>query len=528
MKQEEFLDLMDGVSEEYIAEMMNHRHSRHISSGKEITKMNQSCKTGTKEIRISRRSVAAGSAVAAALLALNIGGVFLLHHGAEMTNPGTDSSSETEVTTDIAEAITTDISSESEPEEEQLPAYVEYMRRYYEGLSEESVDFDYTRFIGFGTDLNETWEDEDYRITIKAAVGCDWMIYYFFDAERKSDAEKGLPIVPPILLAPSDAVPNRTDTPAYSFAPMPGTGDDENAAFCQYYGILTNTTDQPFFHKDGKPVSRDFLFFSPYYSFDESTGESDLNIAEIATCTFDFSAEEYPLRALDPPQKWSDLARRPGDMDEVLTANGHGAAFIMTRFAETPFGLYYVSDPYRTADWDSLEHSLSGACGLEGDNAIQRDPDGNPLRTFKTTEDTSYGVNMSGESGLGFLCAVFSRPLDLAQGSVSLAFSEQEPWPDWGETGVNEDGLSYGQASDMLYGDQQYDLVFIPGDSGNAGYAYVSDLIGTEYLEKKDMLHMQPEDAEPVPDENAETVTVNVYRNDGKTLIDTVTLRKVN
>ena len=85
----------------------------------------------------------------------------------------------------------------------------------------------------------------------------------------------------------------------------------------------------------------------------------------------------------------------------------------------------------------------------------------------------------------------------------------------------------------MVYRDAEYDLVFIAGDNGNAGYAYASELAGTEYLLKQNYQPKKPFEDEPAEDstdltEDAETVTVNVYRKDGKTLIDTATVRKVS
>ncbi len=529
MKQDEFFDLMNGVSEEYIAEMMQHRKTQPISPEKEITMMNNSDNTVKKEIRMNRRTVAAGTAVAAALLALNVGGILFLHHNAEKLHADTSTASGQNAASDIIEEITTDVTAETEPEPEEttLPAYAEYMRLYYEDISPESCGYDYTKFTGLGTDLNETWENEDYKVTIKAAVGCDWMIYYFYDVECKNASDRGYEFDPLILLAAEGEVPeDGVGEPAHSFGTMPETDDAESSSLRHYYGIISNTTDQPFFHEDGQPVSGNFRFFTWEFSEDHCSR----SVKDIAACTLDFSAQAYPLQTLAQPQSWTDLARRPNDMIEVMSGYGHGAAFTATRCAETPFGLYYVSEPYQSADWNMIEHTLSAGAGLEGNEAVQKDADGNPLRTFKTIADTIYGVSMSDECGMGFLCAIFGQPLDLEQGSAALVFGEQEPWPNWWESGVNEDGLSYGQAFDMIYDNKAYDLIFIEGDNGNAGYAYASDLAGTEYLDPKEFVPAKAGAAEERRDlpEDAETVTVNVYRRDGKTLIDTATVRKIN
>ena len=209
MKQDEFLDLMNGVSEEYIAEMMDHRQMQPISPDKEITMMKNTDNTNGKQIRINRRTVAAGSAVAAALLALNVGGIILLHHNAENMQANTSTASGQDITSDFIEEVTSELPAVTEPEpaETPLPAYVEYMRQYYEGISAESCDYDYTKFIGLGTDLNETWEDENYKVTVKAAVGCDWIIYYFFDVEVKCAPEDAVPWSKIVRLVPEGNAP---------------------------------------------------------------------------------------------------------------------------------------------------------------------------------------------------------------------------------------------------------------------------------------------------------------------------------
>ena len=519
MKQDEFLDLMNGVSEEYIAEMMDHRQMQPISPDKEITMMKNTDNTNGKQIRINRRTVAAGSAVAAALLALNVGGIILLHHNAENMQANTSTASGQDITSDFIEEVTSELPAVTEPEpaETPLPAYVEYMRQYYEGISAESCDYDYTKFIGLGTDLNETWEDENYKVTVKAAVGCDWIIYYFFDVEVKCAPEDAVPWSKIVRLVPEGNAPKGdVGESADCIDMMPGTDDDDwRNTIWHFYGVISNTTDQPFFHCDGQPVSKDFRFFT--WDHSEHTSQP----ADIAVCTLDFSGTEYPLLALAQPHSWSDLARRPDDMMAALTAAGHGPAFTMTRYAETPFGLYYISDPQPATDWWSpLSYTLSSGYWLEGNFAYQTDADGNQLRSFRTMKDTLYGLAKSDDYEMGFLCATFGQPLNLEQGPVALMFSEQEPWPNSWETGVNEDGLTYGQAFEMVYNNEEYDLVFMTGDNGNAGYAYVSDLTGTECF-------ALPEELEGLP-EDAETVTVNVYRKDGKTLIDTATVRKIN
>ncbi len=78
MKQEDYFKIMDCVSEEDVIEMMQHRRCRKNLSGEEVA-MNYS--THQKKIfNMTRFGVATGTAVAAALLVLNVGfGGFMLH-----------------------------------------------------------------------------------------------------------------------------------------------------------------------------------------------------------------------------------------------------------------------------------------------------------------------------------------------------------------------------------------------------------------------------------------------------------------
>ncbi len=83
MKTEDYFKIMDCASEDDITEMMQHRRFRQIPSGEEDT-MKQSDQQEKSVFRMTRRGVATGSAVAAALLALNVGiGGFMLHKSAD-------------------------------------------------------------------------------------------------------------------------------------------------------------------------------------------------------------------------------------------------------------------------------------------------------------------------------------------------------------------------------------------------------------------------------------------------------------
>ena len=121
------------------------------------------------QIHMTKRSgKVAGTAIAAALLAANIGGGYLLLHGRNQAlNPPVATEIESEI--DLASAAETAA----------LPCYVSRMQEYYAGLTGEPCDFDFT---GLGRDFeNVTAEDENWRVELKAVTGCDWILYYFYD-----------------------------------------------------------------------------------------------------------------------------------------------------------------------------------------------------------------------------------------------------------------------------------------------------------------------------------------------------------
>ena len=112
MKTEDYFKIMDCASEEDITEMMQHRRFRQIPSGEEDT-MKQSDQQEKSVFRMTRRGVATGSAVAAALLALNVGlGGFMLHKSAD----DSVSTAESEVI-EMTEAAAETTTAETEAEE---------------------------------------------------------------------------------------------------------------------------------------------------------------------------------------------------------------------------------------------------------------------------------------------------------------------------------------------------------------------------------------------------------------------------
>ena len=73
MKQKDFFEIMDGATEQDITELMQNLRFRQIPPVQEENTMEQTNETRKKEIRMTKRGMITGSAVAAVLLVLNIG-----------------------------------------------------------------------------------------------------------------------------------------------------------------------------------------------------------------------------------------------------------------------------------------------------------------------------------------------------------------------------------------------------------------------------------------------------------------------
>nr|MCR4759308.1 hypothetical protein [Oscillospiraceae bacterium] len=68
MKQEDFFEIMDGASEQNITELIQHLRFRQIPAVQEDITMEQTDETRKKGIRMTKRGMITGSAVAAVLL----------------------------------------------------------------------------------------------------------------------------------------------------------------------------------------------------------------------------------------------------------------------------------------------------------------------------------------------------------------------------------------------------------------------------------------------------------------------------
>lgn len=118
----------------------------------------------------------------------------------------------------------------------------------------------------------------------------------------------------------------------------------------------------------------------------------------------------------------------------------------------------------------------------------------------------TYAVSSSSESG--------PKLYDDSEMKIEVTYDK----PDYP---VNQDGLTYGADKPELLIDikDRPDLQLVVGDNGIEGYCYKEDLFDFSSPSS-------PEEALRLQEERKNTKKIiNVYKNDGKTVIDTFTMR---
>lgn len=364
MKQEDFFRIMDCASDEDITEMMQHRRFRQVPSGEEEITVKQ---TEQKEIRMSRRGVAAGTAVAALLLAMNVGGGYLLLHGRNAQNPAAEQhdSAVTEQDDAAAEIGTEEISEDiaENADAAETPQYVQLMQEYYnkltdspyyEGRTYAPCDYDFT---GLGKDIDYTFEWDDYKLTYRAVVGCDWVLYYFFDVEPKQGQDyqtfrNDNPDMARIAVSmiKGNTVNFACDRVSNVLDPEPDNG------VWHGFGIITNCTDKPFFR--GENAGTQISICEKY----DTPEEAQQNCGE----PFDFETKAFPLRACEQPVFFRDETHMSFEPAYHEEQEAMLAEHSLTRCAETPFGRYYVSDPGQSSESFRSQSWVGPSLGLEG------------------------------------------------------------------------------------------------------------------------------------------------------------------
>ncbi|MEE3405278.1 MAG: hypothetical protein VZR73_14455, partial [Acutalibacteraceae bacterium] len=295
---------------------------------------------------------------------------------------------------------------------ETQPASKEYgtlMQDYYTALmntgncggeSAASCDFDFT---GLGKDIDLTFEWEDYKLTYRAIVGCDWIVYYFFDAEPKQGQDYAQFENDDPDSARVNKLFIKESKDNFSFVQIiprlvkpEDTSLEDGVWHC--VGMLINTSDDPGFH--GKNAGMQ-IWFTENPSGDKSDEEL------ISYDPIEFAPREFPLYPC------AEVKLEPGlaENDEALKLYAEQKAWNekhpLTRCANTPFGNFYFSEGEPEPDglWYSsrMRGGVLTVCGVE-----------------PTLQYTSY-YGDSGHDGQynAFLFVLFEKPVNVPE-----AFSE--------------------------------------------------------------------------------------------------------
>lgn len=365
MKREDYFNLMDCVSEEDITEMMQYCRSGQFSDREEEIVMTKQNHAESE----SKRGKGIAAAVAAVLVCANIaGGAYLLNSGRQPEHSAGTSVQSAPIE-EVTAAVTTEaLSTESVMTEAdkpaELPQYVKLMQEYYTNLNGQPCTYDFT---GLGQDYNLVYEFPDYTLTLKSVVGCDWVVYYFYDIKPEDTSETGSGYTAWLnnghenagdLVMFKDGKINfnskRQDRTSLNSEQTYEVDGDVMRDYALEDGVwhmvdrIDNCSDKPFFsgENSGMLVSLETV----QYLKEGQKVEP-----------FTFEAKEFPLHETVAPEITVDL---PADTDKFTQENATESltkyrkwtnAHPLTRCAETPFGTYYVSDLYT----EGIEHGYS-------------------------------------------------------------------------------------------------------------------------------------------------------------------------
>ena len=92
------------------------------------------------------------------------------------------------------------------------------------------------------------------------------------------------------------------------------------------------------------------------------------------------------------------------------------------------------------------------------------------------------------------------------------------------EYSINANGRTYGnlktETNEYIPFENEPDLILCEGDNGIVGYAYKTDLMGTPPASPEEAIRIQEEDIR----EGNITRKINLYKEDGTTVVDTFTI----
>lgn len=347
-----------------------------------------------KEIRISRRGAAAGTAVAAALLALNIGGGYLLLSG------DTKPENSMVAMSDLAE--------------QNVPLYVSKMQEYYTATSGIPCDFDFT---GYGRNFDYTWEDEHYRLTLNAVTGCDWILYYFYDVEplQGQNWEQFQSEFPTVRLQANmpDVFGVDYECSASSVTTMPNQGPALDDGVWHCVGLVRNWSDVPFSAENN---------YLKIYVWSTRSGDDEEQIGE----SFDFLTLDSPLQETDQPWYYNAKEFYTGE-GSVWENDQNHPVVELNRYAATPFGVFYVSQVYQAGKAQGFYQTGYTPALLDMNKVFQADftvssYDGAiAIDTFDPSQDSYCGTTGRNGEAVSFIHVLFDHPWDPEKGALCIA-----------------------------------------------------------------------------------------------------------
>ena len=249
----------------------------------------------------------------------------------------------------------------------ETPQYVQLMQEYYTNLNGQPCTYDFT---GLGQDYNLVYEFPDYTLTLKSMVGCDWVVYYFYDIKPQGTSETGynawynnhlnagdLIMFKDGIINFNSRIQDRTSLNNEQSYEVNG---DVMRDYALEDGVwhmvdrIINNSDKPFF--SGENSGMLVTLENVQYLKDGQKVEP-----------FTFETQEFPLHETAAPEITGDL---PADTDKFVQETAEErltkyrkwtSEHPLTRCAETPFGTFYVSNTYT----DGIEHGHSENIPME-------------------------------------------------------------------------------------------------------------------------------------------------------------------
>jgi hypothetical protein len=275
-----------------------------------------------------------------------------------------------------------------EDQEPDQPLYCSLMQKLYTDSSNEPCDYDFT---GMGMDLNKSWENDEWKLTLHAVTGCDWIVFYFYDIEPKQGQTYEQVMAEHRFLSLNLDIGDNMEHNGMTSS-MPGEYGSFDGDVWHFFGMASSTTGRPLFRQeDAKGPA--LLHFTLHQ---EAEGVEE----PFTIVTPDFEVKEYPLTESMPAEFFASLNAREDCSPEYLDLISQNP---LTRCAVTPFGVLGFSDSCSGLGDRNSSYSNS-ICWLK---SAEEAADDLFLLYF-----CNYGIsNINGE-GTVYVNALFRKPTD--------------------------------------------------------------------------------------------------------------------